>query len=59
MRSHFLIIFRIRYDERKEPDELQYYYSEKTDVYSFGLILWELISLKPLFARPKQYSGKV
>lgn len=36
-----------------------YPYSEKTDVYSFSLMLWEVITLKPLFVRPREYEGKV
>lgn len=48
-------ILRMRYNE---SEDVEYHYSEKTDVYSFGLILWELMSLKPLFTRPKQYAGK-
>lgn len=47
-------ILRARYNET----QCEYAYSEKTDVYSFGLMLWELISLKPLFVRPKGYAGK-
>jgi hypothetical protein len=42
-----------------ESEDVEYHYSEKTDVYSFGLILWELMALKPLFNRPKHYAGKV
>jgi len=38
-------ILRARYDKSISV----YPYSEKTDVYSFGLMLWELISLQPLF----------
>jgi serine/threonine protein kinase len=50
-------ILKIRYDTH--ADEIDFYpYSEKTDVYSFGLILWELVSLKTLFHRPKHYAGK-
>uniref|UniRef100_A0A6B2L2T9 Protein kinase domain-containing protein n=1 Tax=Arcella intermedia TaxID=1963864 RepID=A0A6B2L2T9_9EUKA len=30
-----------------------YPYSEKTDVYGFGLILWELLALEPLFPNVK------
>jgi serine/threonine protein kinase len=38
-------ILRARFDKSISV----YQYSEKTDVYSFGLMLWELLSLKPLF----------
>src|SRR5690606_26366651 len=38
-------ILRARYDKSISI----YPYSEKTDVYSYGLMLWELLSLKPLF----------
>jgi serine/threonine protein kinase len=38
-------ILRARYDKTISI----YPYSEKTDVYSFGLMLWELVSLKQLF----------
>lgn len=35
-----------------------YPYSEKTDVYGFGLIFWELLSKETVYVRPKQYEGK-
>uniref|UniRef100_A0A6B2L2L3 Protein kinase domain-containing protein n=1 Tax=Arcella intermedia TaxID=1963864 RepID=A0A6B2L2L3_9EUKA len=47
-------ILKARYDESITI----YPYSEKTDVYSFGLMFWELVTLKPLFIRPKEYKGK-
>jgi len=47
-------ILKARYDD----DILVYLYSEKTDVYSFSLMLWEIISLKPLYKRPREYKGK-
>ena len=40
---------RARYDKSISV----YPYSEKTDVYSYGLMLWELLSLKPLFPNIK------
>ncbi|XP_049851949.1 dual specificity protein kinase shkC-like [Schistocerca gregaria] len=39
-------ILRARYDKSMPV----YQYTEKTDVYSFGLIFWEMISYKQLFA---------
>lgn len=42
-------ILRARYDKSITI----YPYSEKTDVYSYGLMLWELLSLKPLFPNIK------
>eukprot|EP01128_Nolandella_sp_AFSM9_P006224 TRINITY_DN3151_c0_g1_i1.p1 TRINITY_DN3151_c0_g1~~TRINITY_DN3151_c0_g1_i1.p1 ORF type:complete len:824 (-),score=169.85 TRINITY_DN3151_c0_g1_i1:258-2705(-) len=47
-------ILKARYDDTI----MSYPYCEETDVYSFGLMLWELITLKPLFVRPKEYKGK-
>lgn len=47
-------ILKARYDD----SIMSYPYCEQTDVYSFGLMLWELITLKPLFVRPKEYKGK-
>eukprot|EP01127_Copromyxa_protea_P015736 TRINITY_DN4579_c0_g1_i2.p1 TRINITY_DN4579_c0_g1~~TRINITY_DN4579_c0_g1_i2.p1 ORF type:complete len:434 (-),score=80.16 TRINITY_DN4579_c0_g1_i2:38-1156(-) len=47
-------ILRIRYNDSTGP----YPYSEKTDVYSFSLMLWEVVTLKPLFVRPREYEGK-
>ena len=39
-------ILRARAD--KSPSKV-YPYSEKTDVYSFGYLLWELVQVRPLF----------
>eukprot|EP01130_Rhizamoeba_saxonica_P013786 TRINITY_DN5920_c0_g1_i1.p1 TRINITY_DN5920_c0_g1~~TRINITY_DN5920_c0_g1_i1.p1 ORF type:complete len:526 (-),score=106.59 TRINITY_DN5920_c0_g1_i1:27-1604(-) len=47
-------ILRARYD-----DSITIYpYGEVSDVYSFGLMFWELLTLKPLFLRPREYKGK-
>eukprot|EP01129_Flabellula_baltica_P007413 TRINITY_DN2882_c0_g1_i2.p1 TRINITY_DN2882_c0_g1~~TRINITY_DN2882_c0_g1_i2.p1 ORF type:complete len:584 (+),score=84.60 TRINITY_DN2882_c0_g1_i2:860-2611(+) len=35
-----------------------YPYTEKTDVYGFGLIFWELLTKETVYVRPKQYEGK-
>lgn len=48
------IFIRARYDDTI----MSYPYCEQTDVYSYGLMLWELITLKPLFVRPKEYKGE-
>eukprot|EP01129_Flabellula_baltica_P006020 TRINITY_DN2218_c0_g1_i1.p1 TRINITY_DN2218_c0_g1~~TRINITY_DN2218_c0_g1_i1.p1 ORF type:complete len:795 (+),score=145.22 TRINITY_DN2218_c0_g1_i1:40-2424(+) len=47
-------ILRARYNESITV----YPYCEKTDVYSFGLMLWEILTLKPVYVRPKDYKGK-
>lgn len=34
-------------------------YGEKTDVYSYGLMFWEILTLQTLYNRPREYKGKV
>eukprot|EP01126_Amoeba_proteus_P009255 TRINITY_DN13508_c0_g1_i12.p1 TRINITY_DN13508_c0_g1~~TRINITY_DN13508_c0_g1_i12.p1 ORF type:complete len:538 (-),score=117.89 TRINITY_DN13508_c0_g1_i12:198-1811(-) len=49
-------ILKVRFDESIRQSV--YAYSEKTDVYSFGLLFWEIFTLKALYIRPREYSGK-
>jgi hypothetical protein len=36
-----------------------YPYTESSNVFTFGLILWEVMTLKNLYDRPREYAGKV
>eukprot|EP01127_Copromyxa_protea_P019571 TRINITY_DN6391_c0_g1_i3.p1 TRINITY_DN6391_c0_g1~~TRINITY_DN6391_c0_g1_i3.p1 ORF type:complete len:828 (+),score=128.23 TRINITY_DN6391_c0_g1_i3:229-2484(+) len=51
-------ILDVRYQSKLSGRPEVYEYSEKTDIYSYGLILWEIVSLKALFVRPREYAGK-
>jgi hypothetical protein len=52
LRARYLnIIFFV--NARYDKSVSSYPYSTKTDAYGFGLILWELVSLEPLFPHIK------
>jgi hypothetical protein len=50
----------INFPREREKKGKQYAYGEQTDVYSFGLIWWQILTKEdPFQPRPEKYKSKV
>eukprot|EP01127_Copromyxa_protea_P007622 TRINITY_DN1752_c0_g1_i1.p1 TRINITY_DN1752_c0_g1~~TRINITY_DN1752_c0_g1_i1.p1 ORF type:complete len:462 (+),score=78.23 TRINITY_DN1752_c0_g1_i1:256-1641(+) len=50
-------VLKVQFSGGDEQDK-DFPVTEKANVYTLGLIIWEVLTLKPLYTRPKEFEGK-